>query len=458
MHPASPFKALFAALSLGWLPAVAASAGSLILTQAIIHPVNGPALTNAAVFISDGRITAVGPVPPSGAAADTIIELNGLHLYPGLIATDTLLGLNEIDSIRATRDAAEVGEFRPDVHAWVAIQPDSELIPVARANGYTHVQSVPQGGVLSGYSTVIKLDGWTIEDLAIRKLSALHVFWPDFTLDVTPKEAHANPESWKSPEDQVRARNRRLREIEDFFRDAESYARARRAILGDVAPIPTPGTAGNRPPIRSGFTLVPAWEAMLPALRGEVPIFLHADEARQIRSAVEWAVSRKLQAVLVGGRDAGRVADLLARHKIPVAFEDLYTLPGRDTDAYDAQFTTPAVLAKAGVKVTFGGGADRFGSSNLRNIPYAAGQAVGYGLSPEEALKGLTLYPAEILGLSDRLGTLEAGKEATLFAADGDILDIRTRVRRLWIAGKEISLESRHTRLYDRYRNRPAPR
>ena len=418
-------------LSLHRSPALAAS---LLLTRAIIHTAAGPTLTNASLLIRDGKLAAVGSVTES---ADQTLDLAGQHLFPGLIAPTTILGLQEIDGVRATRDTTEVGGYTPEVSSWVSVNPDSELIPVARANGFTHAQPIPLGGVVSGLSSVIALSGWTIEDLVVNRSAGLHVFWPSFDLDTTPKERSGNPDDWKSPEDQAKERAKRLRELDDFFTEAEAYARAKSA-------------AGTQ-----GFRSVPAWDALLPVLRGEVPIFLHADEFRQIRSAVEWAVKRKYRAVLAGGRDAGRLAGLLATHHIPVAYEHVFTLPPRDVDPYDVQFTAPALLQKAGVTVAFSEGTARFGASTIRNLPYAAAQAAAFGLPREEALRGLTLYPAQMMGVADRLGSLEPGKDATFFVADGDILDLRTQVKRLWISGREVSLESRHTRLYDKYRNRP---
>jgi imidazolonepropionase-like amidohydrolase len=420
-------------LALGHADAVRGA--TLRLAQARLHPITGPVLTNASLLIRDGRIAAL-ETGESGPPADETVNLAGAHVYPGLIAPTTVLGLVDIEGVRASRDTTEVGEFRPDLYAWMAVHPDSDLIPVARANGYTHVQTVPLGGVVSGQSAVLALSGWTIEDLAIRRTAGLHVFWPGFALDVTPREGAGNREGVKTPEEQARERDRKVRRIEEFFADAEAYATARKS-----------GVAGFQP--------VPAWEAMVPVLKGEVAVFLHADEVRQIRSAVEWAVRRRLRVVLAGGRDAWRLPELLVKHSIPVAYEDVFTEPLRDEDPYDVHFAAPGVLARAGVKVAFAGGSDRFGASNLRNVPYAAAQAVAFGMPREEALRGLTLHGAEMLGLQDRLGSLEPGKEASLFVADGDILDVRTRVIRMWIAGREASLESKHTRLYERYRGRP---
>ncbi len=428
----------------------ASGAESLLIRGAIIHTVSGVTLTNGSMLVRDGRIAALASeLPP--VPADVEIRLDGGHVYPGLIAIDTRLGLVEVDSVRATRDESDVGGFTPEVYSWVAVHPDSELIPVARANGFTHAEAAPSGGVISGHSSVIRLDGWTIEDMAVSRAAALHLRWPSFEIGTS---ASGN----RTREEQARERERRIREIDEFFSQAEAYAKSRPP--GADPSLPLPGESARRPeprPREPWSILHPAWEAMLPAVRGEIPILIHADEARQIRSAVEWGVRRGYRIVIAGGRDAWRVADLLGRHAVPVAYEHVFTLPARDTDPYDVHFAAPSVLARSGVAVAFGGGTTRAGSSEVRNLPYAAAQAVAFGLPPAEALRGLTLHPARMLGLDDRLGSIEIGKDATFFIADGDILDIRTTVLRLWIQGREVPLESRHTRLYERYRARPRP-
>ncbi|MFM7553977.1 MAG: amidohydrolase family protein, partial [Verrucomicrobiota bacterium] len=423
------------ALVLGLVSAQpAARAASLLLKDGWIFTASGPVLTNGSVLVRDGRIEKVGAGLTD--TADTVVELRGQRVFPGLIAPTSVLGLLEIDAVRATRDTTEVGQYTPDVASWIAVNPDSELIPVARANGYTHAQVVPAGGTIAGVSGLIQLDGWTIEDLTVEKTVALHVRWPGFGLDTTPRPP--GKDAGPSLEDQVRDRERKLREIDAFFTEATAYSEARKA-------------GGPE------FRAVPAWEAMMPFVRRERPLWIHVDEARAIRSAAEWAVRRNLRAVIAGGRDATREAAYLAQHKIPVVFEHVFTQPARDTDPYDVHYAAPATLAKAGVLVAFSEGTDQFGASNLRNLPYAAAQARAFGLSHEEAVRGLTLNAAKILGVSDRLGSLEPGKDATLFVADGDVLDLRANVRRLWIRGREVDLSSRHTRLYDRYRKRPAP-
>jgi imidazolonepropionase-like amidohydrolase len=432
---------------------LARGAEHLVFNHATIHTVTGLTLTNASLEVREGKIAAMGT--DLSAPGATRIDLKGAHLFPGLIAPVTMLGLIEIESVRATRDLNDVGDFTPDVYAWVAVHPDSDLIPVARANGITHAQAVPQGGVLSGHSAVIALSGWTIEDVAVRPAAALHLFWPSFELDLSPRQSGEGPGS-TSMEEQVRRRDRRLHEIDEFFNQAEAYASLRNQGDPDL-PVRLPGEpARRREPAGPAFNVVPAWEAMIPMLRGEIPLFVHANEVRQIRSAVEWVTRRKYRAVIAGGMDAGRVASLLASSGIPVAYEHTFTQPIRDTDPYDIHFAAPAAMARAGVKVAFAGGSGRDGGSGLRNLPYAAAQAVAFGMPEAEALRAITLYPAELLGLDSQLGSIEVGKDATFFIADGHILDIRTNVKRMWIRGREISLDSRHTRLYERYRNRPA--
>jgi len=266
----------------------------------------------------------------------------------------------------------------------------------------------------------------------------LHVFWPSMELDTTPREQATDPARWKSLEEQARDRMARWKAVEDFFREAQAYARSQDP---------------DRPPRVSAPGAVPVWEAMLPFVRGQRPIVVHADEVRQIRAAMAWAVTNRFRILLAGGRDAWLEAGRLAEHKIPVIYEHVFTRPARDTDPYDVHFQAPERLRQAGVSVGFSTGVTD--ASLVKNLPYVAAQAVAYGFPPEAAVQALTLTPAQWMGLADRLGSIEPGKEATLFATDGDILDIRSNVKRMWIRGQEVSLESRHTRLYEKYRQRP---
>ncbi len=405
-----------------------ANAEALLFTGATVHTVSGATITNGQVLVRDGKIVEVGVViKPSGKQ----ISLQGLHLYPGMIALNTDLGLTEIGGVRATVDSREVGEYTPDVYSWLAVNPSSELLPVARGNGISHFEAVPQGAVVAGFSGLLALEGWTTEQMVVNKSVALQVYWPSAGLDLTPKEKARNPSKWKALEDQDQERKEKIRRLDDFFAEARAYAKAREGM--------------------NPFAIVPAWEAMLPVVRGEIPVTIHADDVRQIRAAVNWAATNGVKMILAEGLDAWRVADLLATNRVAVIFDHVYTTPQRETDGYAVNFSAAGVLDKAGVKFAFGGG----GGSLVKNLPYTAAQAVAFGLSPEEALKAITLYPAQIAGVADQLGSIETGKDATFFVTDGAVLDIRSQVKRMWIGGKEVSLESRHTRLYEKYKNRP---
>ena len=421
------------------LSGLSARAESILFRNATIYPVSDAPIEGGDLLIADGKIQKVG----HGLAVEGArqVDLSGKRIYPGLIAAGTSAGLVEIDMVRATVDSAEVGEYTPDVRSWMAVNPDSELLPVARANGITHIVPVPSGGIVPGMSALVALDGWTIEEMAVKAPVALHLFWPSMRLDTAPREALADKSKFKSLEEQGRERLRRMKDVDDFFSEAEAYAKARNKN-GDG---PTPG-----------------WEAMLPFLNKEIPLMVHADDARQIKAAVEWANQRKYRIIIAGARDAWMVPELLASNNIPVLYERIYyqsgslaATPARDIDPYDVHFSAPGVLNKAGVKVAIGLGLTAHSAAELRNLPYFAAQAAAFGLPAEVALKAITLHPAEMLGVADRLGSIETDKEATFIITDGDLLDIRARVLEVWIAGQKTSVETRHTRLYEKYSHRP---
>jgi imidazolonepropionase-like amidohydrolase len=419
---------LFAALT------VTASAQSLLLKNAIVHTVTGQTLNPGDVLIENGRISAVAfSVEAAGAK---VIDLKGLHLYPGLIALDSSEGLLEIESVRATLDTTEIGDYKPDVQSWVAVNPDSEILAVTRANGVTHFEPAPQGGIVAGVSALMQLDGWTTEQMTIKRPTALHVYWPSMSLDTAPRGGRGGGggRGGSLPE-QAKEREARVKSLDDFFQDARHYAKSRE---------------GSSP-----AAVNPPWEAMLPVIRGEIPIVVHASDIRQIKSAVKWAETNNFKIILAGGSDAARVAELLASRKIPVIYEVTYDQPSHDQDSYDANFTAPEVLRKAGVTVVFSLGSASAKTPLIKNLPYDAAQCVAFGYPEEEAVKGITLYPAQVMGVGGRLGSIEVGKEASLFASDGKVLDIRATIKHVWIAGKEVSLESRHTRLYEKYKSRP---
>ena len=416
-----------------------AAAQTLLLSGATVHTVTGETLSPGKVLIRDGKIVAVATTLATGGAQT--VDLTGQHLYPGLIALNTVLGLTEIGAVRSTQDNTESGDYTPDVESWIAVNPDSELIPVARANGIAYFEPVPEGAVVSGQSGLVGVEGWTSLERTLKGPIALHVFWPSADLDLTPKERVRGKDKLKSLEEQAKDRRAKLRGLTEFFSEAAAYAKAKAAGAKNAVP-----------------EKIPAWEAMLPYVNGELPIIVHADDVRQIRAAVNWAASNRYKIVLADARDAWMEAELLAEKKVPVIYSHVFTLPPQDSEGYDVQYRAPAVMQKAGVQVVFGNGLSTMDAALTKNLPYLAAQAVAFGFPASEALKGITLYPAQIAKVADRLGSIEPGKDATLFTADGDILDIRSHVTRMWVAGKDVTLESRHTRLYKKYRERPLNR
>lgn len=411
-------------------------AESLLLKGAVVHTVSGATLSPGQVWLKDGKIAAVSAEVQAPGAQ--VVDLSGMHLYPGLVAATTSLGLTEINAVRATRDNTEVGGFTPDVRSWIAVNPDSELLPVARANGITHFVPVPEGGVIAGQSGMMVMNGWTMEDMAFRHPLALHLHWPSMELDLTPKDRVKDSGKWKSPEELAKARRLELVAIEDFFREAAVYARAREI---------SPETLLN-----------PPWEAMRPVLDRKIPVVVHANDLRQIKAAVRWSSTNRVRLVIAGGREAASVASLLASNQIPVIFENIFNRQIRDMESYDSQFRLPAQLHQAGVLLALSVGIGDSNETEVRNLAHHAAQAVAFGLPAEEAVKAVTLNPAKILGVADRIGSIEVGKDATLIALTGDLLDIRNNVRQMWIAGQAVNLENRHTRLYDKYRARPMPK
>lgn len=403
----------------------------IALLGGTIHTVSGAALANGTIVFNDGKITALGTdvTLPEGTEQ---IDVQGKHVYPGLIAANTILGLVEINAVRATRDFAEVGDVNPNVRAEVSINPDSELLPVARANGITLALSVPTSGLIAGTSALIMLDGWTWEDLTLKAPIGLHVRWPAMGVSRSPFVT-------KSKKEQLKERDEKLQKIREAFAEARAYLKAKDAEAQKGVPY-------HNTDLR--------WEAMIPVLKKEIPVFVHANDIRQIQAAIDWATEEDIKMVLVGGQDAWRVADLLEEKNIPVVIGGIHRLPMRRWEAYDTPFTLPLKLHEAGVTFCIASQGGSFGAAHERNLPYHAATAAAYGLPKEEALKAVTLYPAQILGVADQVGSLEVGKEATLIVTDGDPLEITTHIEWEFIQGREIDLSSRHTQLYQKYKTK----
>ncbi len=427
---------LFAPRPVTYTDRLASLGGAVSIVGATVHSMRGEPIAGGTVSFRDGRIVEVGAglAPLPGAR---VIDAAGKHVYPGLIDANSVLGLTEIGSVAGSVDISEIGDVNPEVNPAIAINPDSELIPVTRANGLTHALVVPDGGLVRGSSALTRLDGWTWEDLEASSPVAMHVSWPSFRIRTF---SFFGPPP--SREDQEKQRDERLEKIKQVFEDARAYRTAKQAT-----------GRGGKP-----FDVDPKFEAMLPVLDGTLPVIVHASEIRQIRSAIEWAGEEGLRLIVAGDDDLWRAAELLAARNVPVLLTSVLSLPSRRDEPYDTAYTNAAKLHRAGVRFAFAGGGSGFGAANARNLPYHAAMAVAFGLPRDEALRALTLYPAEILGLDAALGSIEPGKSASLFIADGDPLEIRTNVERVFVDGREHDpRDNRHHRLYERYANRPKP-
>jgi imidazolonepropionase-like amidohydrolase len=409
----------------------------LLITGATLHTVSGPVLVGGRMLIERGRITAIAgagealPQPQGGAAE--VVDLGGRHVYPGFIAANSAVGLTEISAVRATVDHAEVGPINPNARALVVVNADSELLPVARANGVLAALVVPgsgQRGLIAGTSALMQLDGWNWEEMAIERETALHVVLPSMRL--TPQALAPLPDVL-----QVELRKftlEQLQKLDEAFAAARAYQRAR-------------ANAPDNPADQR-------WEAMLPVLQGGRPVFVHADELPQIRYALGLAERHGLKLVIVGGADAWRIADVLRERHVAVIIGGVHELPLRRDEDIDARFRLPAVLAQAGVAFCIARDGSTFAAPNERNLPYEAATAAAFGLPRDEALRAITLYPAQILGVADRLGSLAPGRLASFIVTDGDPLETTTRVERVFIQGREVSTANRQTRLTEKYEQR----
>ncbi|MCC6671003.1 MAG: amidohydrolase family protein [Planctomycetes bacterium] len=412
-------------------PRAAPQQRDVILENATLHPVALPPIEGGALWFRAGRIHAIQrgriEVPAGAASEPERIDLRGRHVYPGLIGAVSQVGLIEIDQVRATVDTAETGSFTPEVRALVAVNPDSTVLPVTRSNGVLASGVFPLGGVVPGRASVIQLEGWTWEEMRVADDAGLVVNWPG----VRPPPRFSWALDQRRVEDEEGRIRESLRNLDEAFDSAQAYLAAR--------------AADPRLPVDVRK------EAYGPTLRGAKPLFVRAQEVEQIQSAVAFAVRRGFRLVLVGARDAGRCLDLLRRHEVAVILEGTHVMPPRRDADYDEIFRLPAALEAAGIRWCLASGEEFY---NERNLPYQAATAVAFGLSKEAALRAVTLSAAELLGVADRLGSLEAGKDATLIVTNGDPLEYATRIEHAWIAGRKLDLRNKQTELARRYRER----
>lgn len=406
-------------------------ASVIVLKGAMIHTASGPAMPSGTLIVDGSRIVATGdaslPVPPGAK----VIDVTGKQIAPAFFLPLTTLGLVEIELVGATLDFREMGPTNPEARPEIAINFDSELIPVARSGGVLFGAVAPSGSVIPGAISAVRLDGYTREDACLKCPAALVIEWPDMRLDSTSE--------LEKLEKARKKRDEAIRKLNDAFEAARTYQAARSA---------GPVSARN-----------PAVEALLPVLEGRLPLLIRAPSLLQINRALRWVDEELgvtgIRVILASGPDSARVAQKLAQRKIPVILESVLEVPVRKDEPYDVYQTAAAELVKAGVLVAIGAG--RFDPSSARNINHHAASAIGGGLSRLSALQAVTLNPAKLFGLEGSIGSLDPGKEASFAVWSGDPLDLRSRVEALYHRGESIDLQDRHKRLRDRYQKRPKP-
>lgn len=413
---------------------VVGQAGSFVLRGARIVTVSGATIENGNILIRNGKIEAVGSnLTTSGDAQ--VIDGKGLSVYPGMIDAATNMGLMEIPlGAPGTDDDAEVGDYNPNARAIVGVNPHLTHIAVTRANGITTVLTAPTGGVISGQAALINLLGATQNEMALVPTAALVINFPRVSTfggfgGFGPQMIDFN--------EAVRLRDRRLDELRKMLKEAEDYGKQQDAYAKDKT-LPRPKT---------DLKLA----ALVPYVRGEKLVIMEADRERDIRAAIKFADEMKLKIIISGGNDSGKVANLLKEKNVPVILTGMWSLPALDDDYYDALFENAAKLSKAGAKFCVASGDS---GANSRDLPYQAGMTAAFGLSKEEALKSVTLYPAQIFGVADKIGSIEVGKVANLVVTNGDILEPTTKVLHIFINGRKVAPTSRHTELYEQFKDR----
>ncbi|MDE2834047.1 MAG: amidohydrolase family protein [Bacteroidota bacterium] len=398
------------------------------LTNARVVTITQGVIENGTVLMEGDRIVAIGTdvEVPAGAR---IIDCTGMTVYPGMIDSGTQMGLVEVGSLSETRDNTELGTLSPQMKALTAVNPNGVAIPVTRVNGVTTVLTEPSGGMLPGQAALINLHGYTPSQM-FAGFEGISMQFP-----ATGRRGRFDQ---RTDEQVQEATEKALKLLNDTWNSAELHSRI-------------DSTYQARPESGRKPAYVPSMEALRPVVRGQQVLVISVNAARDILAAIEWVKERGLRNVIFTGLSEGwRVADQIAEAGIPCLVGPVLSVPTRPSDRFDKAYRNAALMHAAGVKIAIRSGE----TANARNLPYNAGFAVAYGLPYEEALRAVTINPAEIFGVDDRLGSLEAGKEATLFIADGDPFETSTTIHHVFIGGYQISMESRHTQLYEEFLNR----
>ncbi|MDP4265540.1 MAG: amidohydrolase family protein [Bacteroidota bacterium] len=400
-----------------------------VITNATVHVGNGEVIENASIVITDGKIAAVGKnlTVPAGA---TTVDAKGKQVYPGLILPITNLGLVEMPSVRATTDVRELGDLNPNVRSLVAYNTDSKIINTLRSNGILLANIVPEGGTISGSSSVVQLDAWSWEDAAYKTDEGIHFNMPSLMPRARGFGGGGGGGRRGGPQepttDPVKEGLDKVEQMKSFFREAQAYAAA---------------------------PAHPEANLKLAAVKGlfdkTQKLYVHANTVKQMLVALDFVKEFGFDVVIVGGSDSWQIADLLKQHNVSVILNQPHSLPTLEDDDVDQPYKTPAMLQKAGVLFSINDDAEE---TRGRNLAFNAGTASTYGLTKEEALQAITLNAAKILGVSDKTGSIEVGKDANIVISEGDILDMRTSiVTDAFIQGRKIDLTDKHKILNERY-------
>ncbi|MDE2806111.1 MAG: amidohydrolase family protein [Gemmatimonadota bacterium] len=394
------------------------------LRGATIHTVTSGVIENGTILLENGLITAIG-VDVEIPAGARVVDATGKHIYPGLIDAFSTVGIAEIGAVGVSNDINELGDFNPNVRADVAVNAESRHIGTTRSAGVLTTLTTPGGGLVSGMSSALALEGWSWEEMSMQSAAALNVNWPN----PNPRRFRGfggfrfgqQREDPPSYEEQVQ-------QLKDFFAEARAY---RDAVAAGAE-------------VRSDSR----YAAMIPVIDGDIPVVIAADGAAQINDAITWAQEEDLRIVIRGGRDAIHVADRLVAEDIPVILTSTMAAPGRQYEGYDGAYSMPARLHEAGVRFAISGGS---GSLYSNRLPFEAGVAVAFGLPEEEALKAVTINPAQFLGLDDRVGSLEPGKQATFLITTGTPLDMTTDIEQAYIQGRELDMMDIQKYFFEKY-------
>ncbi len=389
---------------------------------ATAHLGNGEVIENSLIMFDGGKITYVGSALTKIARQGTIVDAKGKHIYPGFIAPNSTLGLVEIDAVRATEDDNEVGSMNPHIRSLIAYNTESKVVESMRPNGVLMAQITPRGGRISGTSSVVQLDAWNWEDAAIKENDGIHLNWPS---------TYSRGRWWLGEPSNLKENEKYKEQVDEltaYFTESKAY-----------------NTSAKRP------RHLP-FEALQDVIDGSKKLYIHVDTEKGITDAVTFSKSNSIKhIVIVGGYEAISVSSLLKQNNIPVLLQRVHSTPNSDDEDYDLPFKLANELVKAGVLVGLENAGD-MERMNARNLPFLAGTCAAYGLNKEDALSLITLNTAKILGIDDKVGSLEVGKDATFFISEGDALDMRTnKLTKAYIQVRDISLESHQTELYKRY-------